>query len=351
MPISHVRSGFFPDPGTCGRGRDKWPLSAAARPEEKMGRFSPSADTVKETPERTGIRWTTVVGLLMAGVLAAGCTMAPKKLTLIDDTRQFPAGAIIATDAGDEISFEELVARLKSARIVYVGETHSRAIDHGVQLRILRALHEAGVEIVVGMEMFDTDYDPVLAAWSHGELDEEKFLEKTHWYANWRYRFSLYREILEYIRDNRIRLVGLNIPFHIPPKIRTGGIDSLLPDDRKYLPAKIDTGNAAHRAYVEKVYGQHRFRGGGNFEFFYEAQCAWEDAMAESVVRKLGDATMVVLVGNGHIIKKFGIPDRTFSRNGAPFLTVYLESTGHEAERSFGDFIWVTPADDPNRAE
>lgn len=355
MAITHVRSGFFPDtggdPGACGRGRDKRRLFASTRPLKKTGRFSPSTGIAGGASKRTGIRWIAVVGLLIPGILAAGCSMAPKKLTLIDDSRQFPPGAIIATDTENRIPFEKLIEDLKSTRIVYVGEKHSRVIDHGVQLRILRALNETGIDIVVGMEMFDSDYDPALTAWSNGELDEEKFLEKTHWYANWRYRFSLYREILEYIRDNRIRLVGLNIPFHIPPKIRTGGIDSLLPDDRKYLPDRIDTGNADHRSYVETVYGQHLFRGGGNFEFFYEAQCAWEDAMAEAVVQKLENSTMVVLVGNGHIINKFGIPDRAFSRNSAPFRTVYLESAGHEAERSFGDYIWVTPANDPKATE
>jgi uncharacterized iron-regulated protein len=52
---------------------------------------------------------------------------------------------------------------------------------------------------------------------------------------------------------------------------------------------------------------------------------------------------MVVLAGNGHIIRKFGIPNRAFARKGAPFKTVYLASVGSQAETSWADYLWVTP--------
>ena len=52
---------------------------------------------------------------------------------------------------------------------------------------------------------------------------------------------------------------------------------------------------------------------------------------------------MVVLVGNGHIIRKFGIPDRAFDRTGACFRTLLLAPAGSKAKLSFADYIWVTP--------
>jgi uncharacterized iron-regulated protein len=52
---------------------------------------------------------------------------------------------------------------------------------------------------------------------------------------------------------------------------------------------------------------------------------------------------MVVLVGNGHIIYKFGVPNRAYKRNGAPFKTIYLAPVGGEAELSWADYLWVTP--------
>jgi uncharacterized iron-regulated protein len=157
------------------------------------------------------------------------------------------------------------------------------------------------------------------------------------------FNFDLYRDILQYAKENRIRVIALNLPFHIPAKIRVGGISQSVGRGCQAPAGIIDTTNAEHRNYLEEIYKLHRFHGRDNFEFFYEAQCAWEDAMAAKVAEYLGTEKMVVLAGNGHIIRKFGIPDRAFARTQAPFSTIYLAAVGSEADRSWADYIWVTP--------
>ena len=169
------------------------------------------------------------------------------------------------------------------------------------------------------------------------------FIEKTHWYANWRFDFDLYRDILEYAKEKGLRIIALNVPFYIPSRIRVGGLASLSEADRMHLPDIIDTTHADHRAYLEEIFNLHAFSGRDTFDFFYEAQCTWEDAMAEAVAENLGSGKMVVLAGNGHIIRKFGIPDRAFARSQAPFKTIYLAPVGDEAELSWADYLWVTP--------
>jgi len=51
----------------------------------------------------------------------------------------------------------------------------------------------------------------------------------------------------------------------------------------------------------------------------------------------------VVLSGNGHIVHKFGIPERAFNLTGASYRTVYLAPAGETVDLSYGDYIWVTP--------
>ena len=266
-----------------------------------------------------------------------------------DTDELYEPGTIISGKTGRPLGFEELLEDLKSVRIVYIGEAHTDRSHHRTQLEIITALFEATGNLAVGMEMFDFTYQPVLDQWSAGELEETDFLERVHWYANWRYPFGLYRDILETIRQNRMSLVGLNIPFHIPRKVRIGGLESLTESDSRYLPLVIDTDDAAHRAYVEPVFKQHAFHGSANFDYFYEAQCLWEETMAESIVRQMPAGIMVVLAGNGHIVYKFGIPERAFRRNRLPYRTIYLAAAGSEIELSFGDYIWVTPPADHDR--
>ena len=147
-----------------------------------------------------------------------------------------------------------------------------------------------------------------------------------------------------FTKDNKIRIVALNIPSYIAARIRVGGIENLSDEDKSYLPKEIDTQNEAHREYVEKVFNQHSFGSHTRFDDFYMAQCVWDEVMAESVASNLGNKKIVVLAGNGHIQYKYGIPDRTFRRTRIPFRTIFQASVGDEIELSVADYIWITPA-------
>jgi len=268
-----------------------------------------------------------------------------KKLTIQDTGQSFEAGVIISAKLEKPVSFEQLLADLNNCRIVYIGEKHTNVAHHRIQLEVIQAIFKKQPNLAVGMEMFDHTYQDVLDMWSAGELDQKDFLKKSHWYANWRFDFSLYREILEFIKKNHIRLVALNIPSHIPPKIREGGIDNLRADEKKHLPQRIDTSNKAHRDYLQNVFDAHKhhFKGEVEFENFYAAQSVWEDAMAEMISQHLKDDVMVVLAGNGHIQFKYGIPDRAYERTGVSFRTIYPAPAGDEVELDIADYIWVTP--------
>jgi uncharacterized iron-regulated protein len=281
--------------------------------------------------------------LVLWVLLLGGCALKPKQIKIEGIPGPIPVDTILDTAAGNAITFDQLIDQLASARVIYVGERHTSTVHHAIQLRIIKALVQRGRKISVGMEMFDHTYQPRLDLWSRGKLDYDAFLKQTHWYANWKFKDALYKEILLYIKNHGIQLTGLNIPFHLPRKIAIGGLDSLTASERSLLPKNIDTTNSDHRAYLETVFKMHATAGRQDFENFYAAQCAWEDGMASAIADNLGDATMVVLAGNGHIYRNFGIPDRAFSRTGAPFRTVYLAIPAMEVNRKDGDFIWVTP--------
>ena len=269
-----------------------------------------------------------------------GC--AGKADVVQDTTKAIKAGTIISTKTGKTITFDQLMAGLNRHQIIFVGEKHTNPAHHAIQQKIIEAVYKNTISMRVGMEMFDRSYQEVLDLWSAGVLDEETFLRKVQWYANWRYDFALYRDILLFIKQNRIKLVALNIPTYIPARIRVGGVENLLDTDKQYLPKEIDTSNSAHRDFVKKVFDQHQFPARVKFDDFYMAQCVWDEIMAESIAADLGGNTIVVLVGNGHIQYKYGVPDRAARRTGLSFRTLYLVPEGGEIELSIADYIWVT---------
>ncbi len=282
-----------------------------------------------------------VIALVM--FCAGGCAVTPKTLSIKNNPTRLMENTILKTDSASVISRQQLITSLAETRVVYVGENHTNPAHHAIQLEIIKAFAKTTPNLTIGMEMFDHTYQPVLDQWTAGEMDEITFIEKTHWYANWRFDYGLYREILEFAKENGIRIIALNVPFHIPGKISVGGINSLCENDRRHLPETVDTTDADHRAYVEDIFKMHTIRGRENFAHFYEAQCTWEDAMAESIANNLGSGKMVVLAGNGHITRKFGIPNRAFARTDAPFKTIYPAPVGGEADLSWADYLWVTP--------
>ena len=277
-----------------------------------------------------------------------GCTMTPKSPGRGGLSEAFPPGTIISASLNAPVTQAALIDALASASAVYVGETHTDPAHHQVQLTVIESLIARGRPLSIGMEMFDRSYQEVLDNWSAGGLDWDQFLQATHWYANWRYPDALYTDILAVAKAQHIPVVGLNIPFHIPSKISIGGIESLNQQDRAWLPETIDTTDAAHRAYVQKVFDSHRIPGRSNFEHFYTAQCVWEDVMAESVARHASaDKTMVVIIGNGHIVNKYGVPARAHRLSGLHYLTVIPVTAGQEIDLSEGDYFWVTEPPPP----
>ncbi len=284
-----------------------------------------------------------IITAVISAFIISGCAITEKKLLINDNSISYPAGVIISGKSGTPVLQEALLADLDSVRIVYVGENHRNLEHHKIQLGIIKEIHKKHPDLIIGMEMFAKNYQAVLDKWSEGLLEEKEFLQKSHWYVNWRFKYELYRDILDFAREHRIRIIGLNIPSHIPPKISVGGIDNLLEDDRRYLPAEIDTTIEAHRTYLQKIFKFHTLPGREDFENFYMAQCAWEDTMAESIALNLGSHPVVVIAGNGHIKNKFGIPDRAYKRTRVSFRTISLIPAGGNADLSCADYIWITP--------
>jgi uncharacterized iron-regulated protein len=124
------------------------------------------------------------------------------------------------------------------------------------------------------------------------------------------------------------------------------GLNSLDAAEREQLPKDIDLGQDRHRAFLRGIYDDHTPRDLKEFEYFYEAQCIWEETMANHIADHLasGRGRVVAFTGNGHIVNKFGIPDRTVRRAPASMVTVMpYPLNGHEAiDRASADYVWFT---------
>ncbi len=235
-----------------------------------------------------------------------------------------PEGEILHVPTGIGISQEALFNYLGRSRVVYVGEVHSNMQHHRVQLKILRGLHERFPgQISVGMEMFQNPAQPKLDAWIQGELSEKDFTKE--WYANWTQGIGYYKELLEYIRDQKIPLVALNASDALMAEVAQKGFKGLSEEGKKALP-EIDKEDRFHRKALEAVFGGHS-HGKEGFERFHRTMLLWDETMAQSIYQYLSsskglDQKMVVFSGGFHVAHGFGIPKRVFRRLPEPYVIV-----------------------------
>jgi len=252
-----------------------------------------------------------------------------------------PSARVIKPDMLTTV--DDIMPKLVASRIIYIGEHHDKFAHHINQLQIIKKMHAAGYKLAAGMEMFQTPFQPVLDDYLTGKIDENAFLEQSEYFSRWRYDYNLYKPIIDYLKQQNIPLIALNIEGDITRQVGRQGIDSLADEKKNRLPAAMDFSNEQYRRDLDKVFAFHgEQKELKKFNHFYQAQMLWDEGMAESADRFLAnnpDRKLVVLAGNGHVRHKYGIPERLYRRNHEPFTVVVQDD---EIVDGIADFVLVT---------
>ncbi|HSH70625.1 MAG TPA: ChaN family lipoprotein [Deferrisomatales bacterium] len=245
------------------------------------------------------------------------------------------------------VSMQDMVADLRKARIVIVGEQHDNRDHHEAQLAVIRALRDSGASVAVGLEMFRSDAQPKLDAWVSGSLGLAAFVEV---YAdNWDTSYwPLYRDIFFYAREAGIPLVGLNVPRSVVSQVARRGFASLDEDQRQQLGGIQCDVDAKYRDLLGQVMG---FKEGNTptFSRFCEAQVVWDTAMgrnAAQYAQEHPNTVVVVLAGNFHAWK-YGIAKQVREHADLPVRVILPSSdTGffrYDIVLEDADYVWWHP--------
>jgi uncharacterized iron-regulated protein len=268
--------------------------------------------------------------------------------------------AITDCRSGEQLTPAGLAHRLSAVRLLFVGESHTDIEFHRAQLRVVRELHEAGRQVLIGLEMFPYTEQEHLDRWVGGLLTEEGFVELSHWYDAWGYHWDYYRKIFLYARDNGIPMFALNTPREVVKAVREKGLDNLSPEEADRVPARIDTDSEEHFRLFKAFFasGEDQFHASmseGQWRGMFAAQCTWDATMAHNSVQALErhgspEAIMVVLIGSGHVAYGLGIQRQAaqwFEGRMAAVLPIPVaDEEGLAVERvqaSYADFIWGLP--------
>ena len=328
---------------------------AALRFQAALAKLRLSRGPLKSFLEEPGANaWHDAQGKV-AAVLARGDRVyvldAPDEKayrTLLDRVEGPPALVIHSTKDKQALTFGQLIDRLLEADLVCVGETHDSDLHHRVQLQIIKGLFARDERLGVGLEMFQRPFQPALDRYARGEIGEDEFLKASEYRQRWGYDWGLYRHIVEFARKNGVPLAALNAPRELTGRVSKVGFAGLSDDEKKQL-GPVDFQVKAHRAWwfdrLAKLHGKNSTA--EEKERSYQVMTVWDEYMAASAAefqqaRRL--RRLVVLAGNGHIDRGFGIPDRAAKRTGGRAVTVHIAvgvEPGKAAAEPVADFIVV----------
>jgi uncharacterized iron-regulated protein len=291
---------------------------------------------------------TTIIAVICLCLIRCAGSRPPQPQTATMDgvAEHFRPGQIVDLASGKVIAFEDLIAHLSSKDLIFVGEAHDNADHHLIQIQILQAVASRSASLTIGMEFFQKPQQAIVDRYVQGESTEKEFLEAVDWKKSWGFDYHFYRSLMQFARERKHRVLAINAPNSLVRKVARTGLKSLDPSERDQLPKEIDLAQARHRAFLQEIYNEHSPRDLKDFDFFYEAQCLWEEAMASNLAEHLasGKGKLIAFTGNGHIVNKFGIPDRTVKRAPASMVTVmpYPLNGQETIDRAAADYVWFT---------
>lgn len=252
--------------------------------------------------------------------------------------------------AGDrtEVPTEDFLRDLTSVQVIFVGELHDHTGHHQAQLSIIRALQAERLPLAIGLEMFRRDGQQALDRWTAGSYPLGSFLKvyNDHW-SMW----DKYREIFEFARSEKVRMVGLNIPRDISSRVARNGFAALPERERQALGNVQCRVDPQYGEFIRRAMGGHGGHG-RQYLFFCEAQMLWDTMMARHLADFLKENPryrVVILAGSGHAWK-FGIPRQLMEQMGVSYRVVLPEVDGRvvrsQVTAEIADYLWLDVGED-----
>jgi uncharacterized iron-regulated protein len=264
------------------------------------------------------------------------------------------------------IDLESMLAALVYSDAIFLGEQHDDPGTHRLEAATLEGLTRRRGNIVLALEMFERDVQGSLNDYLAGRMSEESFLASARPWARYR---SDYRPMVEFAKRYRWPVVAGNVPRRLASYVgRRGiaGLDTLNAADRALVAHELNCPRDGYFERFEKTVGDMAGHGSNGKELdagekrlmlerIYEAQCAKDETMGESVATALAAAPPRALVvhvnGSFHSDYGLGTAERAKQRLRGKqvavvsFVPVHdLDAADGNALRRLADYVVFTLA-------
>ena len=230
-----------------------------------------------------------------------------------------PSGfRIVVPATGEQLTMASMNEMLTRSDIIFFGEVHDDRETHRAEVMVLDALGRSKRPVVLSLEMFERDVQPVLDDYLAGRITEAELLAASRPWPNYP---TDYRPLVEMAKANNWPVVASNVPRRIASAIARHGLavlDSLPARERTHAARDILCPDDGYRTRFMAEMRSHSPAGArpstadtlptAVAERYYLAQCAKDETMAESIVeaRRRAPRNAIVVHFNGAFHSDFG---------------------------------------------
>jgi uncharacterized iron-regulated protein len=217
--------------------------------------------------------------------------------------------------ANRSVPFGEMVAAAAKADIVFFGEQHDDPETHFAEFALLEGIGQLRKNVVLSLEMFERDVQPVLDDYLVGRMSEKDFLAKSR---PWDRYATDYRPLVVLARARGWPVVASNVPRPIASAVGRKGLTAIDSFPRTHAARDNDCPNDRYyELFAEQMKG-HAMPDTGMVGRFYAAQCVKDETMGESIAQALTkagkDAIVVHFDGSFHSDYGLGTVARALRR-------------------------------------
>lgn len=265
---------------------------------------------------------------------------AAAALVVMQSTKAI-AGTYYDGHTGSAIDQNEILKKVLPGQILIVSEIHDNVAHHQNQVSILNMLASANNNISVGMEFFYYPQQNFVDQYLANSISEENFLKLVDWGS---ISFDLYRYQVLFPREHGGQTLALNLPRTITGKVSKNGLDSLTPDERKFLPPDFTMGRDSYFERFKEVMGGHVPP--DSIIRYFTSQSLWDDTMAWKATDYISNnpnSILVIIVGDFHVAYQDGLISRLKARGAKNILSVsQVDTTGYD-NKDRNDMIAPNP--------
>lgn len=258
------------------------------------------------------------------------------------------------TAAGKPTDYERMLQTLAAADVVFFGEQHNDPIAHWLELQLAKDLARVKQgQLVLGLEMFERDVQPLVDEYVTGELADSTFERRARPWPNYA---TDYKPLLRLAKQQKFRVVGTNVPRRYASQVAKSGAAALqqLPAAEQAfmapLPLAVDYQLPGYKN-MAKMFGSDATHAAG-VQNIIQAQALKDATMAHFLNQARPNGHLLLhLNGAYHSDNHDGI--LAYLRQTDPKLKVLTVSTVSQEQLSKlekehevkADFVLVVPAD------